>query len=513
MSTKYFVLLTNIGAARLANATALGSRLDITHMAVGDGGGVLPTPNPAQTKLINEKRRAAINSLRVDPDNANQIIAEQVIPENEGGFWIRELGLFDAEGNLIAVANCAETYKPQLQEGSGRIQTVRMILIVSSTETVSLKIDPAVVLATRGYVDSAVIEVKAYADNVMKAHLAAADPHTQYAPKASPALTGTPTAPTASQTVNNTQIATTAFAKAAIAALVASSPAALDTLDELAAALGDDPNFSTTVLNAIAVKLGKTETAASATKLATARKINGVVFDGTTDIKLDLGLSLKVLAQFSTETWIQVNLTAINANTVTMTIDDASRGLYVVPGQTQVVLCENAATNVTVSGVSYTRFNMLGRFAIPSAPTKNADGSTTYTITYPGHGIVVGQQKTVRLGSFVYRELGYTYQGQASNQDGLVYHHKIVLNSVASGINVPVIGYATPGVPDWSSPGVNNAGAVNAIGWDIFPRDNYGSHLSAFMSTPSLLLASTNYGTQPTASHSPMVTVIVYDFV
>ncbi|MGG2143450.1 phage tail protein [Symbiopectobacterium sp. RP] len=156
MSTKYFALLTHIGAARLASATALGSRLDITHMAVGDGGGVLPTPNPAQTRLINETRRAAINSVRVDPNNTNQIIAEQVIPENEGGFWIRELGLFDAEGNLIAVANCAETYKPQLQEGSGRIQTVRMILIVSSAETVSLKIDPAVVLATRGYVDEAI---------------------------------------------------------------------------------------------------------------------------------------------------------------------------------------------------------------------------------------------------------------------------------------------------------------------------------------------------------------------
>lgn len=156
MSIKFFALLTNIGAAKLANATALGSRLDITQMAVGDGGGALPTPNPAQTRLINEKRRAAINSLSVDPDNTNQIIAEQVIPENEGGFWIREIGLFDAEGNLIAVANCAETYKPQLQEGSGRIQTVRMILIVSSTETVSLKIDPTVVLATSGYVDEAI---------------------------------------------------------------------------------------------------------------------------------------------------------------------------------------------------------------------------------------------------------------------------------------------------------------------------------------------------------------------
>ncbi|WP_225085137.1 phage tail protein [Pectobacterium colocasium] len=252
MSTKYFVLLTNIGAAKLANATVLGSHLDITHMAVGDGGGTLPTPNPAQTALINEKRRAGINTLSIDPVNANQIIAEQVIPENEGGFWIREIGLFDAEGELIAIGNCAETYKPLLQEGSGRIQTVRMILIVSSTDAVTLKIDPAVVLATRGYVDNAVIEVKAYADNLMRLHLAAADPHPQYAPKASPTLTGKPTAPTAGQASNDTQLATTAFVKAALAALVNGSPAALDTLQELANALGNDPSFSSTVLNAIA---------------------------------------------------------------------------------------------------------------------------------------------------------------------------------------------------------------------------------------------------------------------
>lgn len=156
MSATYFALLTTIGAAKLANATALGSRLNITRMAVGDGDGTLPTPNPAQTKLVNEKRRAALNNLIIDPKNPSQIIAEQVIPENEGGWWIREIGLFDDDGNLIAVANCPETYKPQLQEGSGRIQTVRMILIVSSTDAVTLKIDPAVVLATRGYVDEAI---------------------------------------------------------------------------------------------------------------------------------------------------------------------------------------------------------------------------------------------------------------------------------------------------------------------------------------------------------------------
>lgn len=156
MTAKFFAILTNQGAAKLANATALGTKLDLTHLAVGDGGGTLPTPNPAQTKLKGEKRRAAINMLSVDPANPHQVIAEQVIPENEGGWWIREIGLFDKDGALIAVANCPETYKPQLQEGSGRTQTIRMVLIVSSTEAVTLKIDPAVVLATRDYVDNAI---------------------------------------------------------------------------------------------------------------------------------------------------------------------------------------------------------------------------------------------------------------------------------------------------------------------------------------------------------------------
>lgn len=180
MATKYFALLTNIGAAKLANATALGAKVEITQMAVGDGNGVLPTPNPAQTALTHELRRAQLNMLTIDPVNTNQIIAEQVIPEDVGGWWIREIGLFDKDGDMIAVANCAETYKPQLQEGSGRVQVIRVILIVSSTEAVTLKIDPSVVLATRKYVDDAVIEVKAYVDQQLAAHVAAADPHTQY---------------------------------------------------------------------------------------------------------------------------------------------------------------------------------------------------------------------------------------------------------------------------------------------------------------------------------------------
>ncbi len=154
MSAKFYTLMTDIGAAKLASAAALGIPLKITQMAVGDGGGALPTPDAKQTALVAEKRRAALNMLYIDPQNSSQIIAEQVIPETEGGWWIREVGLFDETGALIAVGNCPESYKPQLVEGSGRTQTVRMVLITSSTDNITLKIDPSVVLATRSYVDN-----------------------------------------------------------------------------------------------------------------------------------------------------------------------------------------------------------------------------------------------------------------------------------------------------------------------------------------------------------------------
>ena len=339
MTVKYYAILTNQGAARLANATMLGSKLNLTQMAVGDANGVLPTPDPAQTKLINQKRIAPLNLLSVDPNNQSQIIAEQIIPENEGGFWIREIGLYDDEGVLIAVANCPETYKPQLQEGSGRTQTIRMILVVTNTEAITLKIDPSVVLATRKYVDDKISEheqsrrhpdasltvkgftqlssainsesetlaatpkaVKAAYDlangkytaqnatttqkgivqlssatkstsetlaATPKAVKAVMNETNKKAPLNSPALTGTPTTPTAPQGTNSTQIASTAFVMAAIAALVDSSPDALNTLNELAAALGNDPNFATTMTNALAGKQPKDATLTALAELAT----------------------------------------------------------------------------------------------------------------------------------------------------------------------------------------------------------------------------------------------------
>ena len=260
MTVKYYAILTNQGAARLANATMLGSKLNLTQMAVGDANGVLPTPDPAQTKLINQKRIAPLNILSVDPNNQSQIIAEQIIPENEGGFWIREIGLYDDEGVLIAVANCPETYKPQLQEGSGRTQTIRMILVVTNTEAITLKIDPSVVLATRKYVDDEVLELRLYVDEQMRNHIAAQDPHTQYAQKHNPTFTGEPKAPTPAAGNNTTRIATTAFVQAAITALINGAPATLDTLKEIAAAINNDPKFSTTINNALSGKQPLDET-------------------------------------------------------------------------------------------------------------------------------------------------------------------------------------------------------------------------------------------------------------
>ncbi|HBV0415106.1 TPA: phage tail protein [Escherichia coli] len=341
MSTKFKTVITTAGAAKLAAATAPGGRkVNITTMAVGDGGGKLPVPDAGQTGLIHEVWRHALNKISQDKRNSNYIIAELVIPPEVGGFWMRELGLYDDAGTLIAVANMAESYKPTLAEGSGRSQTCRMVIIVSTVASVELTIDTTTVMATQDYVDDKIAEheqsrrhpdasltakgftqlssatnstsetlaatpkaVKAAYDlangkytaqdattarkglvqlssatNSMSETLAATpkavktvmDETNKKAPLNSPALTGTPTTPTARQGTNNTQIANTAFVMAAIAALVDSSPDALNTLNELAAALGNDPNFATTMTNALAGKQPKDATLTALAGLATA---------------------------------------------------------------------------------------------------------------------------------------------------------------------------------------------------------------------------------------------------
>lgn len=174
MNQKYFVVITNYGEGRLANAAALDTPVELTAMAVGDANDTDAQPHRAQTQLINETHRAQLNSLSVDENNPSQVIAELVIPETVGGWFIREVGLYDSYGELFAVANCPPSYKPQMTEGSGRTQVIRIVLLISSTDNITLKIDPAIVVATRQYVDSA-----------MTVHTSATDPHPQYVQKGS----------------------------------------------------------------------------------------------------------------------------------------------------------------------------------------------------------------------------------------------------------------------------------------------------------------------------------------
>ncbi|MHC6328638.1 phage tail protein [Escherichia coli] len=338
---KFKTVITDTGAKKLAQAAAPdGKPVRLTHMAVGDGGGTLPTPDSKQTRLVHEVWRHTVNRVILDATHQNRIIAELLIPPETGGFWIREIGVFDENGDLIAVGNTAESYKPIVAEGSGRAQTFRTILTVSSTATVALTVNNTMVMATVDYVDDKLKEheqsrrhpdasltakgfvqlssatnsdsetlaatpkaVKAAYDlangkytaqdattarkgivqlssatnstsetlaATSKAVKAVMDETNKKAPLNSPALTGTPTTPTARQGTNNTQIASTAFVMAAIAALVDSSPDALNTLNELAAALGNDPNFATTMTNALAGKQPKDATLTALAGLATA---------------------------------------------------------------------------------------------------------------------------------------------------------------------------------------------------------------------------------------------------
>ncbi|HIC1921679.1 phage tail protein [Citrobacter freundii] len=159
MSKKFKTIITTAGAEKLAAATVPGGKkVNLTAMAVGDGGGTLPEPDAGQTKLINEVWRHALNKVSQDNKNKNYIVAELVIPPDVGGFWMRELGLYDDAGTLIAVANMAESYKPKLAEGSGRAQTCRMVIIVSNVDSVALSIDATTVMATQDYVDDKIAE-------------------------------------------------------------------------------------------------------------------------------------------------------------------------------------------------------------------------------------------------------------------------------------------------------------------------------------------------------------------
>ncbi|WP_049242027.1 phage tail protein, partial [Pseudomonas aeruginosa] len=169
MSKQYGGFLTDKGAAKQIEAAAGGLRRDITHMLIGDGGGAPgetpdPVPSPSQTALIRQRYRVKLNRLVAAEDSPSVLVAEAILPQEVGGWWMRELGLEDSDGDLIAVADCAPSYKPLVSEGAGRTQTVRLHIAVSHAEIVNLLIDPNVVTATVADLDKALLEVRAIND-------------------------------------------------------------------------------------------------------------------------------------------------------------------------------------------------------------------------------------------------------------------------------------------------------------------------------------------------------------
>jgi len=241
----YYALVTTTGLAKLA-ALPVGETLTLTHMAFGNS---TIDPTEDMTSLHSEQHRCALLNVEVEATNPNNLAAEAVIDSTVGGFWIREVGIYDEDGDLFAVGKYPATYKPETTEGTVKELGVRMILAVSNAEDVIVTYHSGIMQGAANQ-DLSNLTPTGQQKFDVKADIA------------SPEFTGTPKAPTATAGTNTTQIATTEFVTAAVAAaisaLVDSSPAALDTLKELATALGNDANFSTTVTNALAAKAAKT---------------------------------------------------------------------------------------------------------------------------------------------------------------------------------------------------------------------------------------------------------------
>lgn len=241
----YYALVTTTGLAKLA-ALPVGETLTLTHMAFGNS---TIDPTEDMTALHSEQHRCALLNVEVESTNPNNLAAEAVIDSTVGGFWIREVGIYDEDGDLFAVGKYPATYKPETTEGTVKELGVRMILAVSNAEDVIVTYHSGIMQGAANQ-DLSNLTPTGQQKFDVKADIA------------SPEFTGTPKAPTATAGTNTTQIATTEFVTAAVAAaitaLVDSSPAALDTLKELATALGNDANFSTTVTNALAAKAAKT---------------------------------------------------------------------------------------------------------------------------------------------------------------------------------------------------------------------------------------------------------------
>lgn len=149
MAEQFYTILTKIGKAKIANSTALGTKVNFCKLQVGDSNGTYYNPTEDQTELKHKVWEGNINSISIDENNPNWVIIEVLLPSNVGGFMIREAAILDDEDNVVAIAKYPETYKPLTQDGSSKDILIRTILEVSNTSSVTLKVDPTVILATQ----------------------------------------------------------------------------------------------------------------------------------------------------------------------------------------------------------------------------------------------------------------------------------------------------------------------------------------------------------------------------
>lgn len=154
---QYYTIITNIGKAKIANAQVLDRKLDLTHIAVGDGAG---NPNETQISLKNELWRGPVGTIAIDNNNPSWLVLEGVMPSDVGGFNVREVGVFDSVGDLIAIGKYPETYKPVLSEGSAKDLYLRMIIEVANTASVQLKIDPTIAIPSQEWVNKEIEKSK-----------------------------------------------------------------------------------------------------------------------------------------------------------------------------------------------------------------------------------------------------------------------------------------------------------------------------------------------------------------
>ncbi|MHB8036034.1 phage tail protein, partial [Clostridium botulinum] len=160
MAEKFYTLLTEIGKAKIANSAGFGSKINFVKMKVGDGGGSYYNPREDQEDLINTVWEGNITHVAIDEKNPNWINVEMMIPANIGGFMIREYGVFDEDNNMLAIAKCAESYKPLAEDGSTKELIMKMVLTVSNTENITLKIDPTIIFAKKSEIETLENKIK-----------------------------------------------------------------------------------------------------------------------------------------------------------------------------------------------------------------------------------------------------------------------------------------------------------------------------------------------------------------